>query len=355
MDMPARRTQQNALIAPRTSSLAMDCTTTIPPQAPVTAGSSRESDERISQAAIEKKMAASAIEVLGGGQSVLEKMTQFMDAASALSAICGDAELHCFITCKGNPTHAPISAEQLLPLKSTLFHSALHESHRGCTVAAQALRDAFLIARRVSEGRFYFDASLSQPAQPHTHAGNKPQLVLPIWFPYRVSCTPEPSNGSQPVYILCRNNVMMALSRIPVLKLAEVYSNFFNAVWTMGAEQGRVNGRRTYAQMTPPWLRDNTIFIHGENRNLSIPFTQRVLPTKNTIRQRSSKILGCAILDTWLRKEEPCRPFLQFLIRDAGISIPNNSAPANSDPDEGTTIQNHAVSLSRPVIGDGSI
>jgi len=320
---------------------AMPCPGIIP--------SGQESTENIARLATEEKMASAATEVLGGSQSVREKMGEFMKAATTLAGVIpGDAELHCFITCKGNLRESPADREQLFPLKSNLFHSALHASQRGCTVAGQALRDAFLIARRVSQGRFYFDAP-SMPSVQSLPGDNIPALALPSWLPYRASGSLELSEGtnsSRPIYIICKNNVMEGLSRLGVQKVAESYSKFFNTLWETGSNQGRVGGRRTYAQMTPPWLRQNTIFIYGENRNSSIPFTHGVLPNKNAIRQRSNKILGCAILDTFLRREEPCRPFLQHLLQEAGLRISDNTERENSN------IEQEAIPRDQPESGN---
>jgi len=347
---PALAAVVNIPIAPRASPVEANRDASITRQSIIPPH--RVSSESTVRNATEQKMASAAIEVLGGNQSVREKMGEFMAAASNLADVMpGNAELHCFITCKGYLNEFSAGPEHLLPVKSNLFHSALHASQRGCTVAGQALRDAFLIARRVSEGRFYFDASEIRRAEP-LRGGNMPSLVLPSWLPYRALSVPEQSNGntSHPMYVICRNNVMEAISSLGVLKVAELYSKFFNTLWETGSNQGKVCGRRTYAQMTPPWLRQNCIFIHGVNRDKSIPFTKGILPNKNAIRQRSNKILSCAILDTFLRREEPCRPFLQYLLQEGGVTISNNAESSDTNSELEPSARNHHGAIPVPTL-----
>ena len=43
--------------------------------------------------------------------------------------------------------------------------------------------------------------------------------------------------------------------------------------------------------MIPPWLRSDVIFVHGPNRNKSIIYTERRLPTKTGLREPGSKNL----------------------------------------------------------------
>jgi len=175
----------------------------------------------------------------------------------------------------------------------------------------QALRDTFLIAHRVADGRFYGD-----PATPPQDTWT---LKLPPWFPSTDATAATQNHGPQ--FIFCRHNVIEEIGRIGVKKLANVYSQLFTALWDLGRRNKRVSGRITYADMTPPWLRGNVIFIHGENRNASIPFTLKVLPTKNQIKEKNYKFIGKAILDTILRKEDTMAPFLRHILIESGVSV----------------------------------
>ena len=82
-----------------------------------------------------------------------------------------------------------------------------------------------------------------------------------------------------------------------------------------------------YASMTQPWLRNNVIFIHGNNSDSSTPFTLNSLPTKYQIREKSTQLSGPAILDTFVRKELESTEYLLYLLRKEEIEYPIPQIP----------------------------
>jgi len=100
---------------------------------------------------------------------------------------------------------------------------------------------------------------------------------------------------------------------------------FFNAIWTKGRNLHIVSGPIKYAQLTPSWLTNKTIFMCGRQRNISVPFTKTALPSKNQIRERGKKMLGCAILATWMKREAPSAIYLRTLLHDRGINVADDA------------------------------
>jgi len=267
-------------------------------------------------------MFSAALNAMGNSEGLNKKMDKFMEAAMELqNELPQGANLHCFITCPLRTSATESSESSLFPLVSRLFHSALHASRRGSAVAGQALRDAFLIAHRVSHEHGYYapraeEISLAQPQ-------SEGLLSFPDWFPAGHSEANESSNlvSANPQYIFCRHDVMTDIGSLGIHKIADIYTDLFTALWEKGRTNGEVTGRLTYSRMTPPWLRHNVIFIHGQNRNASLPYTLRVLPKKKQIKDKNFKFIGRAILDTILRREESMAPYLRRLLREAGCNI----------------------------------
>ena len=46
------------------------------------------------------------------------------------------------------------------------------------------------------------------------------------------------------------------------------------------------------------------VFLHGPNSNKSIPCKYEVLPRKGLLKDRDQKIVGSAILVSWIQEEE---------------------------------------------------
>jgi len=122
------------------------------------------------------------------------------------------------------------------------------------------------------------------------------------------------------------------LGRLDVNGLANLYSTFFNALWTRGRTVRRVQGKMVYARLTPPWLTKNTIFMHGPSRNISLPCTINTLPSKNQVRERGKKMLACVILDSWMKKEGGSSLYLSSLLQEKGLSV-TDSAESSSTID----------------------
>jgi len=283
---------------------------------------------------IESAIIGTAEEELGGGDEVREKLRAFFNSAKELQLYLREkGEVHCFITC---PASDSGKGHNLLPVLSTLFQSAFRTSNRGSTVAIQAMGDAFAIARKIALGN-------SERDQAPMGGPRESSISLPLWFPSTSSANAPPG---RPQYIMCRSDIIAKLERLHVNRLADIYSTFFNALWESGKSLKRVNGKIVYASMTPPWLTNSTIFMHGPNRNVSLPFTMSTLPSKNQVRARGKRMLGCAILDAWMKKEAGSSTFLTSLLRKEGIALCDNDESSST------------IDLTRPhpmdVIGDSS-
>lgn len=147
-----------------------------------------------------------------------------------------------------------------------------------------------------------------------------PRVELPDWFPW-IESSQTNSVAERPRYIFCQHATMQKLENAGHSKITAIYGELVVEMWNTGRKQKRAKGRITYKHMTPTWLRRDIIFIYGPNRNYSIPFTQKRLPTKSEIRDMSNKNLAMAILSSFLSKEKSISSFLIALFRKSGIDI----------------------------------
>jgi len=190
-------------------------------------------------------------------QAVNKLLGDFMQAANDLqNDIPQRANLHCFISIPGTPNETESS---IFPLVSSLFHSALHSSRRGSTIVGQALRDTFLIAHRVSDGRFYYGPradNLPRPGQrpSDTVTPSVPALGLPAWFPSAPTERHDTNDADTdiPEFITCRHFHTTEIERLVITKISQVYVDLFGALWEKGHKEVRVTGRSIYPKMTPP-------------------------------------------------------------------------------------------------------
>jgi len=243
---------------------------------------------------------------VGGSPEIRCALNEFARAANRLQQVLpAGSEVHCFISEVPNND----GAMHLYTLVSATFHKALEASSRGSIIVSHAIRDAFLLARRSIQ-------NMAQPASEVQEVQERPEFTLPEWFPWN-----RASEGTElaprPIrYIFCRENVMREFQMLDINELAYVYATFFQALWAEGHKKRLVASNVTYAKMTPPWLRHSVTFMHGANRSFSLPFVLRVLPTKNQIRRRNGKLLGAAILDTWMKFDESSVPFILSVLRE---------------------------------------
>ena len=97
-------------------------------------------------------------------------------------------------------------------------------------------------------------------------------------------------------HLFCHDETIRAMDILPTICLANLYGQSFQDLSIEGRRQKRVRSPVRYQSITSLWLRKRVIFIHGENGNYSIPFTNRELPRKNFIRDSENKYLVCAFL-----------------------------------------------------------
>ena len=111
---------------------------------------------------------------------------------------------------------------------SKLFQSELNTSPKGSSAAAQAIRDAFLVANIVIE------ETVPHVSRSRNHFQDPaPPLTLPSWFPSKPTSNLNDA-ASSPTYIFSRESAMMNLQRAGVAKVSEVYAKFFTEMWDTG-------------------------------------------------------------------------------------------------------------------------
>lgn len=124
------------------------------------------------------------------------------------------------------------------------------------------------------------------------------------------------SKDERPSYIVCKEEVMRAFEVTDTKSLADFYGLLFSSLFNQARDTGRIHGKIDYAPLAPPWLRGNVVFLHGNNRKMSVTFSSKRIPNKNYIRQKRN-------------------PLLIHILRDGGISIPciRREPRTNSNPE----------------------
>ncbi len=195
---------------------------------------------------MQKAMVSQAIRSLGNRNSIASLIIELIRESNELqNAIGENGEVHFFLTTRSPGT----SLEQInvLPVVSSLYHFALMEINCGSTIAAQALRDAFLLARRVASRRY-------PNPHPRVESNFQPRMELPPWFPwsgpqYKNDKSQSSSN------IMCDPQINQCLGRSGAENVSEIYGKLLTHVWNTGRAKKFVRGRIIYSQMTPPRLR----------------------------------------------------------------------------------------------------
>ena len=123
---------------------------------------------------------------------------------------------------------------------------------------------------------------------------------------------------------------MMRIENAGRKTLSKIYGQLFTQMWNEARKTKKVSGRIVYARMTPPWLRHNVTFVHGQNRNESTVFTSGKLPTKSEIREIGKATLAAAILTTFLQKEKEVHLFLTRLLQRNSIELPYGESSSST-------------------------
>ena len=76
-----------------------------------------------------------------------------------------------------------------------------------------------------------------------------------------------------------------------------------------------------YELMTLTRLRGDVFFLHGSNNCKSIPCKYVVLRRKGLLKDRDQKIVGSAILISWIQEEENTSLLLKWYMRRHGLSM----------------------------------
>ena len=90
------------------------------------------------------------------------------------------ARIHSFISCRENGSSDGGQRINLFSIVSQLFHSALCTSRKGSKSVAQASRDAFLVAQKISHETVSHVSRLKSHYNPPA-----PTLTLRDWFPWK--------------------------------------------------------------------------------------------------------------------------------------------------------------------------
>ena len=121
---------------------------------------------------------------------------------------------------------------------------------------------------------------------------SRSEIDFPSWFPSTADSGRDLLNTqAQPRHVMCNNGVMVSLLKMETRKLADISGDFYAAIFHKGRDCQLVNGRMTYAALTPPWLRAPVVFLYVPNDNISIPFAMQELSRKNIIREKGKKLL----------------------------------------------------------------
>lgn len=252
-------------------------------------------------------------------------LLKFRESARSLQdAIGSSGEVHCILI-RNNGDKVQI----MFPVFSDILTTALSTSNPCAVITANAIIDALYIARKASErcpsrreGTNLSTSNQVIQAVPDVMASATRDLCIPTWFPWNGHdsvCDPN----ERPTYIFCDNSVMNAFGSLDTASLADLYATFFAAFITAARSKRIVRGKTDYSCLTPPWLRSSVVFVYGSNHNSSMTFANRRLPNKNTIRGKGNKVLGCAILATWIKQESSGRDLLNHLCLLSGLHIPS--------------------------------
>ncbi len=246
---------------------------------------------------IEAAMVSGAGSALGGSVELRKELVRFLNASKSLqSMLPPGSDVQCFVTWSQNNFSNESSALELFTLVSALFHDALRSNNEGANITVQALRDVFFIAKQSSSSTR--KSSLVRTSTRATTA--TPSYTIPEWFPFVPTVESSSETAVRSTSISCRLNIMRSMLALETNILAELYASFFKAFWSKAYDsKSKLVGKKiVYSKLTPPFLRVHVVFIHGSNSKLSLAYTNKVLPSKNKIRERNGKVLGAAILDS---------------------------------------------------------
>ena len=229
--------------------------------------------------------------------------------------------MHLFITCPKNSNGNDEKGDfHLFSMVSNLFDMELKASSPGNTTSAQGIQDAFLVARHfANRGNVTRKESSDQSLETVAPVVS----ILPPWFPWdgRSEDAMDFQSSTQ-APIVNRYEVINVLTRCTVKKISDVYATFFTKLWSNAFQQHLVPKQISYCALTPPWLREQIVFMHGTSGNVSIPFSRRSLHTKHQVRESGQKALACTIMDTWIRRESESATELLGVLSHTGIQLP---------------------------------
>ena len=99
-----------------------------------------------------------------------------------------------------------------------------------------------------------------------------------------------------PFYLFYHNKAFKAIALLRPMPLAHLYGIFFKTFSLRDDVNKKFNGLDRYQRLTPDKLRRNIIFIHGENGNHSIPFSNRESLARNLSERAATNCWACYLL-----------------------------------------------------------
>ena len=167
-----------------------------------------DADTIVSLTSFELGMICHAASTMGIGDLAYKKIKKLItNSISIQNFLPNRVQVHVFVTIPFSTSRNMEELLQVFPMKFDLFHESLVVSNPRSASTSQALRDAFLVARRNIEIGTDFNQGIQNSTQAvpsiHKHIAKNTttfskerhsctRFTFPDWFPY--SATQKPNN-----------------------------------------------------------------------------------------------------------------------------------------------------------------
>lgn len=251
-------------------------------------------------------------ETLSMNEREVAVLERFIEVAKEMTIIFQErAEIHCFLSLL-DP--AIVQGRQTIaPIYSKLFLRAIDRRNMAADSTSHAMSDLFSIAKEVIK-----IGELGHPMNSTLPTTQFPRsLALPRWLSgLQQNAGPDLQNIS---HIVLEEANLIAIERLDIQNLLNVYGDFFHYLWNSFKDAKGWKGKIVYEKLTPPWLRGSVVFLYGTNNSLSIPCKYGELPRKGLLKDKNQKIVGSAILSTWMEKERETSTLLRWFLEKKGV------------------------------------
>ena len=146
------------------------------------------------------------------------------------------------------------------------------------------------------------------------------RIILPRWLS---EDTNEVSTADASLfeYIRLNDSIFDALDKLSLPSLIQTYGEFFNFLWERAKSVRKWKGKIVYQKLSPPWIRQNVVFLRGPNNSISIPCRYGALPRKGLLKDKDQKSVATATLATWLEREQETADALKFFLEKHGVDM----------------------------------